>query len=95
MKKDRERIYVCHTFYNVYVTLLKEYNLPKEKWGQAEIALSTLSQDFGDLKEHLEKTGMFRQVHTFVEKRDSEFPELAKYRKSHNNVIMHFFSSEI
>ena len=92
MKKDRERIYVCHTFYNVYVTLLKEYNLPKEKWGQAEIALSTMSQDFGDLKEHLEKTGMFRQVHTFVEKRDSEFPELAKYRKSHNNVIMHMIN---
>ena len=58
-----DRIYVCHTFYNVYVTLLKECNLPKEEWGKADIALSTMSTDFGSLKSQLEASGMFRQVH--------------------------------
>ncbi len=89
MKQDRERIYVCHTLYHVYVTLLKEYNLKQTAWGQAEIALSTMSKEFGGLKERLEETGMFRQVHTFVEKKDSEFPELEKYKKPHNNVLWH------
>ena len=27
----RERIYVCHTYYHVYVTFLKELALPREK----------------------------------------------------------------
>lgn len=27
----KERIYVCHTFYHVYVAFLKEMNLPAEK----------------------------------------------------------------
>lgn len=92
MEKTKERIYVCHTFYNVYVTLLKEFNLPKEKQGQAEIALSTLSTDFTGLKEALEKSGVFKKVHTFVEKRDTEFPQLAKYKKSHNNVVWHMIN---
>lgn len=87
-----ERIYVCHTFYNVYVTMLKEFNLPREKQGQADIALSTMSTDFGDLKTRLEECGLFNRVFTFVEKKDSEFPELAKYRKSHNNVVWHMIN---
>lgn len=87
-----ERIYVCHTFYNVYVTMLKEFNLPPEKRGQADIALSTMSTDFGDLKQRLEQSGLFHKVHTFVEKKDSEFPQLAKYKKSHNNVVWHMFN---
>lgn len=87
-----DRIYVCHTFYNVYVTLLKECNLPKEEWGKADIALSTMSTDFGSLKEQLEASGMFRQVHILEEKKDSDFPELAKYRKSHSNPLWHLWN---
>ena len=92
MNQDRERIYVCHTFYHVYVTLLKEYDLPEEKWGQAEIALSTLSTDFGNLKERLEQCGMFRKVYTLIEKKHTEFPELAKYTASHKNVVWHMIN---
>ena len=29
--KQKERIYVCHTFYHVYITMLKECNLEKKK----------------------------------------------------------------
>ncbi len=87
-----DRIYVCHTFYNVYVTLLKECNRPVEEQGKADIALSTMSTDFGNLKEQLEACGMFRKVHVLVEKKDSDFPELAKYKKSHNNVVRHMIN---
>ena len=45
----RARIYVCHTFYHVYVACLKELNLPKEERGKADLILSTMSCDFGNL----------------------------------------------
>ncbi len=88
-KTKYDRIYVCHTFYNVYVTLLKECNRPKEEQGRADIALSKMSTDFGNLKEQLEACGMFRKVHILDERKASDFPELAKYQKSHNNVVWH------
>ena len=49
----KERIYVCHTYYHVYVTFLKEFALPKEKQGGATVVLSKMSTDFESLKERL------------------------------------------
>lgn len=83
----KERIYVCHTFYHVYVSLLKEFALGKEKLGGATIVLSKMSNQFGDLKTRLEKSGIFEEVYEFDEKRDTFFPELAKYRKDSGNFI--------
>lgn len=88
----KERIYVCHTYYNVYVTLLKEFGLPEEKRGKAEIALSTISTDFGGLKERLESAGVFARVHTLEEKKDSFFPELAPYKESYHNILRHMYN---
>ena len=87
-----ERIYVCHTFYNAYVTLLKECSLPKERQGQADIALSTMSTDFSGLRRRLEDCGMFAHVYLLDEKRDSTFPELEKYKKSYHNIIRHLYN---
>ena len=88
----KKRIYVCHTFYNVYVTLLKEWNLIGEDRGEADIALSTISTDFSGLKERLEKSGVFEKVFTLEEKKDSAFPELAKYKKSYHNILRHLLN---
>lgn len=88
----KKRIYVCHTFYNVYVTLLKEWNLPKEEQGGADIALSTISTDFSGLKERLEASGVFEQVWILEEKKDSTFPELAKYKRSYHNILRHLWN---
>ena len=77
----KERIYVCHTYYHVYVTLLKELALPKEKQGQATVLLSKMSTDFEQLKERLESLQFFEEVIEFDEKREFFFPELAEYRK--------------
>lgn len=81
------RIYICHTYYHVYVTFLKELNLPKECRGQATLVLSKLSIDFERLKERVEATGLFAAVYEFDEKRDTFFPELAKYRRDRGNII--------
>lgn len=82
-----ERIYVCHTYYHVYVTFLKELNLPKEKRGQAALVLSKMSNDFEDLKSRVEHTGLFNRVIEFDEKREDFFPELAKYRRDTGNFL--------
>ena len=47
----KERIYVCHTFYHVYIAILKECNFPLERRGGATLVLSKMSNDFGNLKE--------------------------------------------
>ena len=83
----KERIYVCHTYYHVYVTFLKELNLPVEKRGQATLVLSKMSIDFEQLKERVEKTGLFEAVVEYDEKRDDFFPELAKYRKDTGGLL--------
>ena len=44
-KKLKDRIYVCHTYYHVYVTFLKELNRPKEEQGKATLVLSKLSNN--------------------------------------------------
>lgn len=83
----KERIYVCHTFYHVYVSCLKELYLPKEKQGQAALVLSTMSNNFGNLKERAEKCGLFAEVFMFEEKADTFFPQLEKYHKDRGNIV--------
>lgn len=80
-KKEKERIYICHTYYHVYVTFLKELALPQEKRGQAVLVLSSLSNHFESLKERVESTGLFSQVLEFDEKGEDFFPELKRLRK--------------
>ena len=84
MKKNAEkwpRIYVCHTYYHVYVTFLKELKFPREHQGQADLVLSSMSNDFEDLKGRVEAVGLFRKVIEFDEKREDFFPELARWRE--------------
>ncbi len=74
---------MCHTFYHVYIACLKELALKdyREKKGKAyhkaTILLSTMSNDFGDLKDRLMASGLFEDVIMFEEKREDFFPELA------------------
>lgn len=92
MKKTRKnpekpRIYVCHTYYHVYVTFLKELSLPREEQGKAELVLSMMSIDFEDLKSRVEATGLFQKVHMFDEKREDFFPELMKWKKGTGSFL--------
>ena len=88
----KERIYVCHTFYHVYVACLKELALPREKQGKATLVLSTMSNDFGNLKERAEVCGLFEEVVMFDEKEDVFFPELKKYHKDRGNIVINMLS---
>lgn len=88
----KDRIYVCHTFYHVYVTMLKELALPKEKQGKATLVLSKMSNNFEGMKARIDKTGYFEAVVEFDEKKDSFFPELAKYKEDKGNIVSNMLS---
>lgn len=88
----KDRIYVCHTYYHVYVTFLKELNLPKEKRGQATLLLSKMSIDFEQLKSRVESTGLFEQVLEYDEKRGDFFPELARYNRDRGNIVFNMIA---
>lgn len=90
-EKVHQRIYVCHTYYHVYVSVLKELNLPKTERGNADMVLSSLCTKFGELKERLAATGLFKNVYEFDEKRENFFPELMKYKVDRKNLFINMF----
>lgn len=98
-RKTKSRIYVCHTFYHVYVAVLKEMKLVRETsktmYQKADIALSSVSTDFEHLGDRLTKTGIFQNVIALDEKREDFFPELAKYRKNYKNILKHMINRMI
>ena len=71
-----DRIYVCHTYYHVYVTFLKELNLPKEMRGQAVLVLSKMSNDFEELKSRVEGTGLLPALWNLTKKERTFFHSL-------------------
>ena len=77
----KNRIYVCHTYYHVYVACLKELNLPVQERKNADLVLSTMSNDFGNLRSRALECGLFDEVYMFEEKEDVNFPEVMKYHK--------------
>ena len=83
----KDRIYVCHTYYHVYVSCLKELALPKEKQGCATLVLSTMSNDFGNLKERADFCPLFENVVMFDEKEDVFFDELKPYNTDKGNIV--------
>ena len=97
--KPKTRIYVCHTFYHVYVSILKEMKLvrtqPPAQYKKADIALSSISTNFENLGNRLKKTGIFDKVYALCEKREDFFPELAKYRANYGNVVKHMINRMI
>ena len=49
-----DRIYVCHTFYHVYVACLKEFYIADG--GKASLVLSKMSNKFGNMVERAKKS---------------------------------------
>ena len=98
-KKTKSRLYVCHTFYHVYVAILKEMKLVRntlvENYKKADLALSSISTNFENLGDRLARTGIFHEVIALDEKREDFFPELAKYRKNYSNIVKHMVNRMI
>ncbi len=86
------RIYVCHTYYHVYISILKEFAL-REKCGdsfvpgQATIVLSKMSNDFESLKDRLLATGYFEDVLEYDEKPGTFFEDLAQFKDPNAGAV--------
>ena len=87
-QKTKSRIYVCHTYYHVYVSILKEFSLPKEEQGTATLVLSKLATNFEKLKERVAAVGVFAEIYEYDEKRQDAYPELAKYSVEGKNIVI-------
>ena len=90
--EKKGNIYVCHTFYHVFVSFLKELNLPKEEQGQATLVLSSISNDFENLADRVRAGKTFVNAYEFDEKKDEFFPELDKWKKDRGNVISNMYA---
>ena len=88
----KERIYVCHTYYHVYVTFLKELNMPREKRGQATLVLSRMSNDFETFSERAKASGLFEEVLEYDEKKPEYFEELATLKEDRGNIVLNMIS---
>ena len=88
----KDRVYVCHTYYHAYISVLKELNLAKEERGKATLILSKMSNDFGDLNLRAEQSLFFNKVYMFDEKEDTFFPELTQYHTDKGNLVLNMFS---
>ncbi len=88
----KDRIYVCHTYYHVYVTFLKELNMPKEKRGQATLVLSCMSNDFETFAERAKASGLFEEVLEYDEKKPEYFEELATLKEDRGNIVFNMIS---
>lgn len=88
----KERIYICHTYYHVYITILKEFAMPTDKQGKATVLLSKMSNDFEKLNERLISEGIFEEVLDYDEKRETFFPELMKLKEDKRSLIRNLIS---
>lgn len=84
---QKKRIYVCHTYYHVYVACLKELNLPEEERGGADLVLSRMSNDFGDLDVRARESSLFGDVYWFDEKPFSFFEELLPLKQDTGSLV--------
>jgi len=82
------RVYICHTYYHVYVAILRELTHERNQSEKATLLLSTMSNDFGNLKDRAIKSGLFKDVYMFDEKEDVTAPEVMKYHEDKGSQVL-------
>ncbi len=92
MKKNKDnhkkRVYICHTYYHAYISSVKELVARHKEPGKADIILSTMSNDFGNLKERLEKSRLFNRVFIYHEQEDTTSEEVMSYHRDRGNIVL-------
>ncbi len=87
-KRKIGRIYICHTYYHAYIAVVKELVRRHDNSDRADIILSTMSNDFGNLKGRLEKAGVFEHVYMYDEKEDVTSQEVMSYHRDRGNIVL-------
>ncbi len=84
----KDRVYVCHTYYHVYIAAVKELILPLEDRGNATLILSTMANDFESLGDRAKASGLFEEVYMFDEQVDTSSERVMKYHADRGNIIL-------
>ena len=87
MKADKARVYICHTYYHLYIAVVREFLYGKEHYGEADLILSTMSNDFEQVDERIRKEGIFREIFFFDERWHAEDPQVAELKKDRGNAF--------
>ncbi|MDD5939191.1 MAG: glycosyltransferase family 52 [Lachnospiraceae bacterium] len=86
----KDRVYVCHTFYHVYIAALKELGLQKSEGSEsskADLVLSSMSNSFGDLQKRAAESGLFADVFRMDEKDWTFFPKLRPLKENTGSLF--------
>lgn len=86
--KTKGRVYICHTYYHVYIAAVKELVFRHSGNDASDIVLSTMSNDFENLKQRLINSRLFGNVYMFDEKEDVTSAEVMKYHADRGNIIL-------
>ena len=90
-ENSRNRVYICHTFYHAYIATVKELLLrtddPAEK-GQADLILSTMSNDFRTLPSRMADAQVFNKIFMFDEKLPQTSAEVEACHRDRGNLIL-------
>ena len=80
-----DRVHICHTWYHAYLACVKEL-IARD--GRADLILSTMSNDFGDLKERLAGRGIFEHIYMFDETTGEDDAELQALHRDRGNLFL-------
>ena len=80
-----KRVYVCHTFYHVYIACLKEFYF--NDGAGADLILSKMSNRFGTMVDRARNCPVFNNVYEFDEKEYTEFPDLVELKTNAGNIV--------
>jgi hypothetical protein len=86
--KNKDRIYICHTYYHAYIAVVKELIERKKGPARSDIMLSTMSNDFGTLSERLRRADIFENVYMYDEKEDVTSEEVMSYHRDKGNIVL-------
>ena len=83
----KKRVYICHTYYHAYVAVVKELVLGREHFGEADIILSTMSNDFETLADRLAAQGLFGAIYSYDENDGSGSEKIRAYHSNRGNIV--------
>lgn len=85
---SKKRVYICHTYYHLYIAVVRELVLGKEHYCEADLVLSTMSNNFEDIDERIRREEIFNEVFFFHERWNQDDPEIIKYKRDRGNVFL-------
>lgn len=83
-----QNVYICHTFYHVYIALLHEMKRESINRGNCHFYLSDMSQNLTEILERLNESPYVGGAEILHEVRHTDLPKAEKYHKMRSNILL-------